>query len=438
MVANIEQRTMRKIYLRILPFTGFLFFICYLDRVNVGFAALTMRQDLGLSEGALGLGMGTAFFLGYFILEVPSNVILHKVGARLWIARIMITWGLASGATAFVSGEWSFYTVRFLLGLAEAGFFPGMILFFTYWFPPVHRGRIIAGFMTAIPISIALGAPVSTSIMELNGLLGLAGWKWLFLTEAIPAVLLGLVCLFFLTDRPEKASWLAPDEKAWLAAELKKEQCEVEAERTYSIWQTMYNPRVIVLAVIYFGIAAASVGLVMFLAQIVKELGLSDFWTGYASAIPYVIGTIGMIVAGFVTDRMGERRWNCFALCLLAAAGLALAGLTHGTWWSIAALSIATIGFYGMKPSFWPMPSLFLTGTAAAAGIAWINALGNLAGTITPWIVGTIKDATGSFGGGLYVLAGFAMLSAVVTLIGVPSTRRRAPRLTTAAGVAAE
>jgi ACS family tartrate transporter-like MFS transporter len=289
----------------------------------------------------------------------------------------------------------------------------------------VHRGRIVAGFMTAIPISIALGAPVSTSIMELHGFLGLTGWKWLFLIEATPAVILGFVCLFFLTDRPEKADWLAADEKAWLATELKREQREVEAERTFSMWQALYNPRVIALAVIYFGIAASSVGLVMFLAQIVKELGLSNFWTGYAAAIPYIIGTIGMIVAGFVTDQMGERRWNCFALCLFAALGLLLAGLTHGTWWSIAALSIATIGFYGMKPSFWPMPSLFLTGTAAAAGIAWINALGNLAGTITPWIVGMIKDQTGSFAGGLYALAGFAVLSAIVTVIGVPARRRQ-------------
>ena len=423
---TIEHRTMRKVYWRILPFTGLLYFICYLDRVNVGFAALTMRQDLGLSQAALGLGMGTAFFIGYFILEVPSNVILHKVGARLWIARIMITWGLCSGATAFVSGEWGFYTVRFLLGLAEAGFFPGMILFFTYWFPPVHRGRIVAGFMTAIPISIALGAPVSTSIMELHGFLGLAGWKWLFLLEATPAVILGLVCLLFLTDRPEKADWLAEDEKAWLAAELHKEKREIEGVRSYTLWQSLYNLRVIALALIYFGIAAASVGLVMFLAQIVKELGLTNLMTGFASSIPYIVGTIGMVVAGFITDRMGERRWNCFALCLIAAVGLLLAGATHGTWWSIAALSVATVGFYGMKPSFWPMPSLFLTGTAAAAGIAWINALGNLAGTITPWVVGIIKDQTGSFAGGLYALAAFALMSAIVTLIGVPSRRPRA------------
>src|SRR5260221_6405695 len=203
MEKTMEQRTMRKFYSRILPFTGLLYFIVYLDRVNVGFAALTMRQDLGLSQAALGLGMGTAFFIGYFLLEVPSNVALHKLGARLWIARIMITWGLISGSTAFVTGEWSFYTVRFLLGLAEAGFFPGMILFFTYWFPPVHRGRIIAGFMTAIPISIALGAPVSTSIMELNGFLGIAGWKWLFLIAAAPALLPGISCPVFPT-RPRE------------------------------------------------------------------------------------------------------------------------------------------------------------------------------------------------------------------------------------------
>ncbi len=423
---TIEQRTMRKIYLRLLPFTGLLYFICYIDRVNVGFAALTMRHDLGLSQAALGLGMGTAFFCGYFILEVPSNVILHKIGARIWIARIMISWGLISGATAFVVGEWSFYTVRFLLGLAEAGFFPGMILFFTYWFPPVHRGRIIAGFMTAIPISVALGAPVSTTIMELDGFLGFAGWKWLFLLEAAPSVILGFVCFFFLTDRPEKASWLEPDEKAWLSAELKKEERAVESERSYTLWQALYNPGVLALALIYFGIAASSVGLVMFLAQIVKELGASNLLTGYIAAIPYVVGTLGMIVAGFVSDRMGERRWNCFAMCLLAAVGMFLVAFTHGSWWSIAALSIATVGFYGMKPSFWSMPSLFLTGTAAAAGIAWVNALGTFAGAITPWLVGVIKDATGSFTGGLFVLAAFAVMSAVVTVIGVPAKRGRA------------
>jgi ACS family tartrate transporter-like MFS transporter len=422
---TIEQRTMRKVYWRILPFTGLLYLICYIDRVNVGFAALTMRGDLGLTQAAFGLGAGTAFFIGYFILEVPSNVILDKVGARLWIARIMITWGIASGCTALVSGQWSFYLVRFCLGLAEAGFFPGMVLFFTYWFPTVHRGRIIAGFMTAIPISIAIGAPVSTTLLELNGLLGLAGWKWMYICEAVPAVALGIVVLFYMTDRPEQANWLAADEKAWLAGELARERREVESVRTYGMLQAMVNPRVLALAAIYFGVAAASVGLVMFLAQIVKELGLSNLMTGYAAAIPYVIGTIGMVVLGHITDRTRERRWNCFAACLISVVGLAVAGVTHGTWWSLVGLSIATVGFYGMKPSFWPMPSLFLTGTAAAAGIAWINAVGNLAGTVTPFIVGWTKDVTGSFAGGLYALAGFALLSALVTLFALPSDRQR-------------
>ena len=424
MERTLEQRTMRKVYWRILPFTGLLYLICYIDRVNVGFAALTMRGDLGLSQAAFGLGAGTAFFIGYFVLEVPSNIILDKVGARLWIARIMISWGIVSGCTAFVVGPHSFYLVRFLLGLAEAGFFPGMVLFFTYWFPTVHRGRIIAGFMTAIPISIAIGAPVSTTLLELNGLLGLAGWKWMYLCEAVPAVLLGVFVLFYLTDRPEQANWLAPDEKAWLAGELARERREVESVRTYSFWESLYNPRVMALSAIYFGIAAASVGLVMFLAQIVKELGLSNLVTGYAASIPYIVGTLGMIVCGYITDRTRERRWNCFSACLIAVCGLVIAGLTLGSWWSLAGLSIATIGFYGMKPAFWPMPSLFLTGTAAAAGIAWINAVGNLAGTVTPFVVGWMKDVTGSFSGGLYALAAFALMSALVTLFALPNDRQ--------------
>ena len=426
MERTLEQRTMRKVYWRILPFTGLLYLICYIDRVNVGFAALTMRGDLGLSQASFGLGAGTAFFIGYFVLEVPSNVILDKVGARLWIARIMISWGIVSACTALVVGPYSFYLVRFLLGLAEAGFFPGMVLFFTYWFPTVHRGRIIAGFMTAIPISIAIGAPVSTSLLELNGLFGLAGWKWMYLCEAAPAILLGVFVLFFLTDRPEQANWLADDEKAWLAGELASERRAVESVRTYGMLQAMVNPRVLALAAVYFGIAAASVGLVMFLAQIVKELGLSNLMTGYVASIPYIVGTLGMLVCGYITDRTRERRWNCFVTCMIAVAGLLLAAYTLGTWVSLVGLSIATVGFYGMKPAFWPMPSLFLTGTAAAAGIAWINAVGNLAGTVTPFVVGWAKDVTGSFAGGLYALAGFALLAAAVTLFALPADRRAA------------
>ncbi|HJZ17979.1 MAG TPA: MFS transporter, partial [Stellaceae bacterium] len=249
-----------------------LYFICYLDRVNIGFAALTMNKDLGLSSYIFGLGAG-AFFWGYFLLEVPSNLILDRVGARRWIARVMVGWGLVSGAFAFCSGPISFFILRFLLGLAEAGFFPGMILYFTYWFPPSHRSRIVAGFMAAIPVSIGLGAPVSTGLLELDGFLGIAGWRWLFLCEAAPAVIFGIATFFYLTDRPAQAGWLNADERAWLAGEMEKERRMVETGRSISVLQTLFNPRVLALAAIHFGQAGVSVGIAVFAAQIIKQLG---------------------------------------------------------------------------------------------------------------------------------------------------------------------
>src|ERR1700751_271751 len=263
MQATIERQTMKKIYLRLLPFCFLLYFICYLDRVNIGFAALTMNKDLGLSSYVFGLGAG-AFFWGYFILEVPSNLILDRVGARRWIARIMVTWGLVSGSFALINGPVSFFTLRFLLGLAEAGFFPGMILYFTYWFPPSHRARIVAGFMAAIPVSIGLGAPVSTGFFELEGVLGLAGWRGLFLGEAATGVLFGLICFFSLTARPAEASWLAADEKAWLESEMQKEKKTLAQHRSFSVLQTLVNWRVLALAAIHFGQAGGSGGLAVF------------------------------------------------------------------------------------------------------------------------------------------------------------------------------
>src|SRR6202047_3692323 len=234
MITSIERQTMKKVYLRLLPFCFVLYFICYLDRVNIGFAALTMNKDLGFSSYVFGLGAG-AFFWGYFILEVPSNLILDRVGARRWIARIMVSWGLVSGAFAFINGPTSFFILRFLLGLAEAGFFPGMILYFTYWFPPSHRARIVAGFMAAIPVSLGLGASLSTSLLALDGVLGIAGWEWLFLGEAAPALIFGVICWFYLTDRPAHASWLSPQSKAWLLGEMEKEQQTVETGRRSSV-----------------------------------------------------------------------------------------------------------------------------------------------------------------------------------------------------------
>ena len=421
MPASIERRTMRKVYLRLLPFTFALYLICYLDRANIGFAALTMNRDLGFSSYIYGLGAG-AFFWGYFLLEVPSNLILERVGARRWIARIMISWGIVSGCFAFVQGPISFFTLRFLLGLAEAGFFPGMILYFTYWFPPYHRARIIAGFMAAIPVSIGLGAPVSTALLELNGTLGLAGWKWLFLAEAAPAVLLGIAVMFYLTDKPEVASWLEPEERQWLIAVMAEEQRRVSSERRVSVWQSLIDRRVLALGLIHFAQAGVSVSIAVFVAQMIKRLGLTNMQTGWVTAIPFVCGTIGILVWGHLSDRMNERRWNLAASCVCMAAGLAAAGALQGSYWSIAALSLAMVGLYAGNAHLFPLPSMFLTGAAAASGIAWVNSLGILAGGVTSPIIGWIKDSTDSFEGGLYFLAVLSLVGAATTIIGVRET----------------
>jgi MFS transporter, ACS family, tartrate transporter len=424
MNANVEKSTIRKVYLRLLPLLFLSYFVCYLDRINVGFAALTMNKDLGFTATVFALG-ATAFFWGYCLFEIPSNIVLEKVGARLWIARIMITWGLFSCATAFVTGSVSFATVRFFLGVAEAGFFPGMILYFTYWFPPRYRGRVVGWFMTAIPVSIALGAPISSALLELDGIWGLRGWSWLFIGEAVPAVILGFVVLFYLTDRPEKAHWLEPHEREWLVTELQAERNAVEQVRVYSVLQSLVNPRVLALSVIYLGIATAAVGLVIFLPQMIKQLGVSNLMTGFATSVPYIVGTVGMIICGYVTDRMRERRWNLFFTCLAAAIGMFAAALLTGSFWALAGMSAATIGFYGMKTSFWPLPSTFLSGTAAAAGIAGINSIGNLGGLIGPIAVGWLRDTTGSFEAGLFFLSGCALVSATITLVTVRERRSR-------------
>ena len=426
MRADVERTAIRKIYLRLLPLLFLAYFVCYLDRINVGFAALTMNKDLGFTATVYALG-ATAFFWGYCLFEIPSNIVLEKVGARIWIARIMISWGLFSGATAFVTGGTSFGTIRFLLGVAEAGFFPGMILYFTYWFPARYRGQVVGWFMTAIPVAIFLGGPISTSLMvALDGVLGLAGWRWLFICEAVPAVLLGVVVLLYLTDRPAQARWLEPEEREWLLAELAAERTAVDRVRVYSVLQSLVHWRVLALAIIYLGIGTASLGLVLFLPLMLKQLGLSTLMTGFASAIPYIVGTIGMVICGYVTDHMRERRWNLFFTCLAAAVGLLAAALLGGSLWALAGLSIATIGFYGMKTSFWPLPSTFLSGTAAAAAIAAINSLGNLGGLIGPTAVGWLKDRTGSYEAGLYFLAGCALVSALVTLLAVHERRASA------------
>jgi MFS transporter, ACS family, tartrate transporter len=414
MASSVEQSTIRKVYWRLLPIAILTYFLCYLDRINVGFAALTMNKDLGLDAATYGMAAG-AFFWGYFLFEVPSNLVLEKVGARLWIARITLTWGLLSGATAFCVGPWSFLTMRFLLGLAEAGLFPGMILFFTYWLPDWHRARIVSGFTVALPLAVAAGAPLSTALLGLNGLWGLAGWKWMFIAEAVPTILVGIFFLLFVTDRPVQAHWLGEEQRTWLVSTLEDERRRIEAKRKVSIWQSFWEPRVLILTLNYFGIVTASLGLLLFLPQMVKQLGLTNMQVGWVSMIPYLFGAVSMLAWGWISDRMGERRWNLFAACMVAAAGLAIAGMTIGTAWAVVGMTIATIGLYGTKGPFWTMPSMILTGSAAASGIAWINGVGNLGGFFGPTVVGWVKELTGSFASGLYFLAALAVMSALTT-----------------------
>jgi MFS transporter, ACS family, tartrate transporter len=425
MLRSLEQTTMRKVYLRILPFAAVTYFFCYLDRINVGFAALTMNKEIGLDAAIYGMAAG-AFFWGYVLFEVPSNIILEKLGARLWIARIMITWGLISAATAFARGPYSFMAIRFLLGLAEAGLFPGFVLYFTYWFPDAYRARINAGFTLALPIAVATGAPISTALLGLDGLWGLSGWQCLYIFEAIPTVLIGVVVFFFLTDRPAKAGWLEPEEREWLEYRIAGEHRQIAAAHGLGILRAFWDPKVLLLSLNYIGIVTASLGMLLFLPTIVKELGVSNMQVGWVTMIPYGCGAVAMVFCGWLSDRFGERRWTLFWTCALAAVGLVIAGATIGTWWSVAGMTIAAIGFYGTKGPFWSMPTMFLTGTAAASGIAWINSLGNLGGFFGPSMVGWAKHLTGSYAGGLYALAVCAFVSAVISLFWLRLPKRMA------------
>lgn len=414
MVRTLEQSTMRKLYLRLLPFAVFSYILAYLDRINVSFAGLTMRGDLEISAGTFGFAAGV-FYWGYFLFEVPSNVILAKVGARLWIARIMISWGILAGLTATVTGPTSFTIVRFLLGVAEAGFFPGLIFYFTCWFPRNHHARIVSGFMIGLPLAVALGAPISTALLGLDGLFGLRGWQIMYIAEGIPTVAVGVITFFVLTDRPEQAKFLTGQERDWLVARIASERRATEAVRTFTLWQSLYNPKVLLLALNYFGIVTASLGMLIFIPQIIKSLGdYSNMTVGWLTMIPYLCGTIAMVVWGRLSDRMNERRWNLFIGCVFSTAGLVIAATTLGTWWALVGMSIAAMGFYGSKGPFFAMPPLFLSGAGLAAGIAWINSIGNLGGFFGPWYVGVMKDLTGSYAGGLYGLALLGLVAAIV------------------------
>jgi MFS transporter, ACS family, tartrate transporter len=419
MSESLEQETIRKVAWRLLPFLFLMFIWCLIDRINLSFAALTMNTDLGFTSTMYSLG-ASIFFLGYCTFEVPSNLLLERFGARLWLSRIMITWGLVSSSMAFISGFYGFCTLRVLLGLAEAGFFPGVVVYLTYWFPKAYRARVIAAFLLSVPLTGVFGAPLATSLMQIEGW-GLRSWQWLFLLEGIPSVLIGIVSLWYLTDKPSKAHWLRPEQREWLEGAIANERHELEATHgTFSAWGAMIEPRVLALCVVYIGAGTISYGVAYFLPQITKGIGLSVFATGFVAAIPAAAGAVGMLAAGWACDRSSEKRLLCGGAFLIAAVGVALVGWVGSTWWVLLPASMMAFFMEASRPTFWALPSMFLSRSGAAAGIALINSVGNLGGVIGPVAVGWLKDTTHSFAGGLYFIAVVTAIAAIVVMAAGP------------------
>jgi MFS transporter, ACS family, tartrate transporter len=419
---DIETSTIRTISRRLIPFLVLAYFFSYLDRVNLGFAALTMNADLKFSPLVFAWGAGI-FFIGYFIFEVPSNLALEKFGASRWIARIMVTWGIISAAMAMVSGELSFYVLRFLLGVAEAGFFPGIILYLTYWYPAEYRARFLAAFAIAVPVSTVIGAPISGLLLGLDGMMGLRGWQWLFILEGIPSVLLGIVTWFYLTDRPEKADWLTAEQKAWLKAKLDSEIATKQAAQHLTLGQALSSPKVITLSLIYFGFVGALYGMQFWLPTIVKAFGLTNAQTGFVTAIPYLFGTIAMILWARHSDATRERVAHVGGPLLLTAAALAASSYISDPTITMIVLTFAAIGVFGTFAVFWTLPTAWLSGTAAAGGIALINSIGNLAGFGGPYLIGWVKDATGSTSNGLLVLSLLPLVAGLLVFLGGHETK---------------
>jgi D-galactonate transporter len=404
--------------IKILPFVFLLFVVCFLDRINVGFAALTMNKELAITGQQYGLLFGI-FFFGYFVFEIPSNLLLHKIGARIWISRILITWGILATLTGFVHTVHQLYIVRFLLGLAEAGYFPGMALYLTYWFPQREQARALALFIAANPVTNILGAPVSGLILDHVHWLGVSSWRWLLILEGIPAIVFGFLTYFLLPNRPEEAKFLATDEKEWIRAELQREEQQKLERRQYSVLQALASGRVWHLVLIYFGMMIGSYTLISWAPQLVKSLSnlYSNSIVGFLLPIPYLVGVAGMIVVSQSSDRTAERRYHVAIPALVGGAALVLLGLAHSVFLAVVLLSFVAIGAYGSMGPFWALPCEFLTGFSAAAGIALINSVGNLGGLVGPYMIGAIATRTGNFYGGLALAGIFLFGSAALALL---------------------
>jgi ACS family tartrate transporter-like MFS transporter len=413
-VPDVERRAIARVQTRLIPFIFICYVIAYLDRVNIGFAAAELQLDLGLSDAAFGLGAGL-FFIGYCLFEVPSNLILERVGARLWIARIMVGWGIVSMAMMFISGVWSFYLVRVLLGIAEAGFFPGVILYLTYWVPARHRARTSALFMMAIPISVIIGAPLSDALLTLDGLLGLRGWQWLFLVEGAPAVIFGFVTLFYLTDQPSKAQWLKDDEREWLTQTMARERSARATTGHGSVLASLRSGKLWLLCAIYFMNTLVTYGVFLWLPRILRDASQGTVAVGWLTALPFVAALVGMILVGRHSDRTGERKWHVAVCALVAASGLLLAvNFQDNVPMLVLSFTLSQLGQRSLLAVFWAIPPIFLGGSAAAAGIALINSLGNLGGAVGPTVVGWLRGSSGDYTSGLLLLAAALVIEAVL------------------------
>ncbi len=424
-----EQAILSKITWRLLPLLFLCYIIAYIDRINVGFAKLQLQQVLGVDPAVFGrvYGMGAGlFFIGYFLFEVPSNLILHRVGARIWIARIMVVWGLVSVAMMFIQSTTVFYCMRFLLGAAEAGFFPGVILYLTYWFPARDRARTVAMFATGGVIAGIIGSPLSGVILGMNGLAGLAGWQWLFLIEGIPAVLLGVVVLVVLPNGPREARWLTETERTWIAARLAEESASPGSQQGHRLADAFTSGRVWLLCLLYFLLNVGGYGYELWLPTIVKEIsGTGNTTVGFLNAVPYVAAAAAMFLVGRYSDRTGHRRWPVALAAMTSAVGFALSGLLHNPYLAMAALVLAFVGLKSTLGPFWALGTAFLSGTAAAGGIALINSVGNLGGFAGPYLVGVIRDQTGSNLAALMMLGG-ALLTMGLLALTIRETQSKA------------
>ncbi len=412
----VADATLRRISWRLLPFLMLAYLVCYIDRVNAGFAALQMNKALGITAATFGLG-GGIFFISYCLFEVPSNLALARVGAPRWIARIMISWGIVSGLMAASAGPTSFVVIRFLLGAAEAGFFPGVILYLTYWFPAEQRAKIVGIFMVAIPVSGFIGSPISAALLGLNGLLGLAGWQWLFILEAVPAVILGVVAMFWLTDKPANATWLTAEQRAWITDRLQDENRRRKPVEHHPVLHIISNRYVLAMALVYAGGATASSGLGLWMPQYIKSFGVSTMTTGWLTALPSIIAAVAMIWWGFQSDRTNERYWHTLGPLMISGAALVLCIPFTGIAATVALLCVSVTATAVTRGPFWALASDWLSSRSAAAGLAMINAIGTGMGFFCNLFMGWTKQATGSYPLTLLPIVGFVVLASLVLIV---------------------